>query len=179
MQYRSVSLILALALVLGCSNAKKSASTEEVKVAAPQVEEQAPVETKEPAIASKPVKAQEPRVVPGQVSGCSVEATILDIDPTLDLTSPQSPCGKVPCSALIRINKIVKMGQQCGPHVVPGATLKAFFKYTLGNTHELFPDMKRHFPGLEKSDTFAATFMATAYQSNDDQIVIYVYTKTE
>ncbi|MBL4754187.1 MAG: hypothetical protein JKY52_11430 [Flavobacteriales bacterium] len=113
-----------------------------------------------------------------EVGGCKVEATILSIDPTLDTLNPGGACGKVPCYALIRIDKIVKRGLECGPWIVPGTELKAFFNITLSKTDSLFPDMKVHFTGLEKSNTFATAFTATSNRKDDNyQVVINQYSK--
>ncbi|MBL4735679.1 MAG: hypothetical protein JKY18_10175 [Flavobacteriales bacterium] len=136
-------------------------------------------ETKQPDIKET---AADTKVAPGnaEVSGCQVIATVISIDEALDTENPSSPCGQVPCGALIRINKIVKMGQLCAPFVVPGLELRAYFKITLHKTDQLFPDMKQHFPGLDKSDTFAASFVTMASQSGDQyQVVINGYTRVE
>ena len=181
-------LILLAFLFASCTAAKKSGTTD-VAVAEHAADSSLADSLSLPVLTDK-IEGYKPsisesisdaKVVQGntEVSGCSVEATIISIDPTLDSTNPETPCGRVPCAALIRIDKIVKMGQQCAPYVVSGAELWAYFKITLSKTDSLFPDMRRHFSGLEKSDTFAATFITTSNQSDGYHIVINGYKKTE
>ena len=114
-----------------------------------------------------------------EVRGCKVKATVLSIDPVLDSLKPETPCGKVPCNALIRIDQIINMGQLCAPFVVVGSELKAYFRFSLSKTDSLFPDMKQHFTGLEKSDTFAASFMAFQDSEGVYRATISGYLKSE
>jgi len=113
-----------------------------------------------------------------EVSACEVVATILEVYDDLE-ADPSNLCGQYPCFALIRIDQVVKMGQLCSPLIVPGANLKAYFKITLSKTDNILPDMNQHFPGLEKNDTFGASFMTTKDTEEKYQIVINAYTKAE
>ena len=181
MRVCSLCIFLFSCILAGCSSTKKSGNTEEPKPEESQVSQEGFKEKQETAITPFKETIADARLVWGssEVSGCEIIATVLEIYDQLDTVNPGSPCGQLPCSALLRIDKIIRMGQLCGPLIVPGAKLKAYFKITLSKTDDLFPDMKQHFPGLEKNDTFKATFVTTGNPEDEYQIVISGYKKAE
>ena len=181
MRVWSICILLFSCILAGCSSTQKSGNTEEPKSEESQVSQEALKEEQERIVTPFKETIADARLVWGtsEVGGCEIIATVLEIYDQLDTVNPGSPCGQLPCSALLRIDKIVRMGQLCGPLIVPGAKLKAYFKITLSKTDNLFPDMKQHFPGLEKNDTFEAAFVTTGNPEDEYQIVISGYKKAE
>ena len=188
MRIIQIFTLLTLNVLVACIGTKKSAVSTEIpseETSLRQEEEQKEEDTVKVSVIKQPDMKKniaDAKAISGvsDVDGCHVVATIISIDQSLDSNNPESPCGRVQCGALIRIDKIVKMGQQCAPYIVPGAEKKAYFKITLGNTLTLFPNMQRHFTGLGVNDTFSTSFVAIAdYNEEEYQIVIYSYAKVK
>lgn len=176
MQISLFYMLLSFILILGCTGGKKSTQVLNATTKELMSDTTLMGEEKEAKNNSKAHLASDNF----EVNGCHVKATIISIIPQPNETNIGGPCAENPCIALIRIDKVIKMGSQCGPFVVPGAELKAFFKFTLSKTDNLFPDMKQHFPGLEINDKFAASFDAISETiQNGHQIVIYDYNKAK
>ena len=113
----------------------------------------------------------------GSVSplGCLVTATVINISPFLEKEDPGSPCSKVPCNALIRIDEVYERGSSLTMSLNQGMEVSAHFVFTLSETSEtLFPGIKKHFPGLKINDKFKAILQERA-QLNSDSIHVVVY----
>ena len=118
---------------------------------------------------------------PRSIKGCYAQATVLEILPDLQEGNPDDACANVPCYARIRIDRVVNRGMECHNSVHGGAELKVFFSCSLVKTGEaLFPGMNASFPGLNKNDKFAATFLT--YSRGNKEAITYTvrgYQKTE
>jgi hypothetical protein len=174
---RTLCFLLFSIILVACSSTEKTAKPEAAVSQAPRVQQES-VQDEEHVSSVQTIA--DAKVIGGnsEVSACEVVATILEVYDELE-ADPSNLCGQYPCFALIRIDQVVKMGQLCSPAIVPGANLKAFFKITLSKTDNIFPDMKQHFPGLEKYDTFGASFMTTGDTEYKYHVVINAYTKAE
>ena len=86
------------------------------------------------------------------VGYCRVVAEVVSIDEVLDTDNPDEPCGKAPCTAKIRIVRVVGTGMSFSPPVMVDNTYDARFAYTTGPTRELFPDMAEQYPGVKVGD---------------------------
>ena len=177
MRLRTLCILVFSFMLVACSSTEKTAQPESTTSQEPHVRQES-IQNDDEVSARQTIA--DAKVIGGnsEVSACEVVATILEVYDELE-ADPSNLCGQYPCFALIRIDQVVKMGQLCSPAIVPGANLKAFFKITLSKTDNIFPDMKQHFPGLEKYDTFGASFMTTGDTEYKYHVVINAYTKAE
>ncbi|MBI5463852.1 MAG: hypothetical protein HY966_02710 [Ignavibacteriales bacterium] len=111
-----------------------------------QTQEAAPRTQEKPKYATPPVDAAYPKE-PVAPNVCRVIAKVVSIDSTLDKQG-ESPCGKAPCTATLRIASVLGVGSSFGSTPAVNSELKVRFLYTTGATGKLFPNMKPDLPGL-------------------------------
>ncbi len=93
------------------------------------------------------------RIPPGVVR---IRGTIVDIDTSRKSSVDNSPCGKQPCWAKVRIDSILGYGAGA-PVVSRYETVSVNFVFTLGpTTKELFPNLDNRLPGLPTGSSFQA-----------------------
>lgn len=76
---------------------------------------------------------------------CRLVMTIIEIDTTLE---PEGPCGKVPCTTVVRIDSILAYGFSFPPVLNAGQVLRARFAYTTQQSDRWIPALQIHYPGV-------------------------------
>ena len=119
-----------------------------------------------------------PTTAPGY---CRIKGTIIKIDSTLE-TNNNSPCSKLPCTALVRIDSVLGYGAGFGS-INAGTEINLKFAFTLGpSTKELFPNMTDRLPGLTINSQFIADIkhnnvLNTNESKNMKTYLVYGYKK--
>jgi len=114
---------------------------------------------------------------------CRISATIIKIDSTLLGNSENDPCSKAPCTAWVKIGKIIGYG--AGSAVLnSGDTIKTKFAFTLNpTTKETFPALKVNLPGLTEGSSFVADIQLIPNNPSNPKrekaYLIYGYKKIE
>jgi hypothetical protein len=116
-----------------------------------------------------------PAVSPIPPNHARISAEVISIHVEMDENNPDTPCGKIPCSATLKVNQILGYGPSTEP-IIPGAEIAAWFSFTTGPTDEyLFPGLSKHLTGVKEGDSLIALirFSASraAYVINDYQII--------
>ena len=91
-------------------------------------------------------------VAPGS---CRLVAEIMVIKPQLE-PDKTLPCGKVPCTAIVKIRKIIAYGAAFKPLLKEGQEIPVYFAFTLSPTIEYFPGLTTPLPGLKVGSIFQA-----------------------
>lgn len=64
------------------------------------------------------------------------------------------PCAQHPCVAWVAVENVDQKGSNYHGQFNPGDTVLCRFTYTLSPTHDLFPALTPHLPGLQPQDRF-------------------------
>ncbi|WP_299456059.1 hypothetical protein [uncultured Microscilla sp.] len=117
------------------------------------------------------VVSQERPVARGTVR---VIAKLIKVKP-INTSDRNTACSKNPCEATITVEKIVGKGAFFAGEVNQGQQLDTYFIKTLGATKDVFPELKKHFPGLKKGDRFEADIIYSLKAANNlnYQVVSY------
>ncbi len=112
-------------------------------------------------------------VAPGY---CRIKGTIVKIDSTLE--NGNSPCSKVPCTAVVRVDSILGYGAGFGT-INNGSKINMKFEFTLGpTTKELFPNLTERLPGLNINSRFIANIKHYFDKgSKEKKYIVYGYKK--
>jgi hypothetical protein len=102
-------------------------------------------------VAANPAAAP-PRIPPGT---CRLVGKVVAILPERD-PDKQAPCGRVPCRALVRVQRIVGYGAAFQPPLAEGQEIKVYFTFTLSSTGKYFPELTTPLPGLQVGSIFEA-----------------------
>ncbi len=87
---------------------------------------------------------------------CRIVATVLAIDSTLQSGETASPCARVPCQAIVRVDSILGYGQAFVRPLSKGERIQVMFVFTVGPTKGLFPNMTENYPGVRVGSRFLA-----------------------
>ncbi len=91
------------------------------------------------------------QIAPGY---CRIIGTIVLIDSSLEKGTSKSPCSKVPCNAVVRIDSIIGYGSNSSTLSV-NKLIDVHFNFTLSPTSkDLFPNMQEYYPGLQTGTRF-------------------------
>jgi hypothetical protein len=90
---------------------------------------------------------------------CRMAGQVMAILPDRD-PDRQSPCGQVPCRALVRVQQVLGYGAAFQPPLVPGQEIKVYFTFTLSPTGKFFPELTAPLPGLQTGSIFEADLSA-------------------
>lgn len=81
--------------------------------------------------------------------------TVMEIDSSTDTSNPDSPCGKVPCNTVVKIDSVLGYGAAFGKPLVPQRDINLKFMFTTGMTSsDLFPNINENFPGVKVGSKF-------------------------
>ena len=109
------------------------------------------------------------------IDACTIKGTIITIVDEKDNYNINSPCSKVPCWALVKVNEVLSTGSRFATNITPGDEIKMFFIFTLSKTtEELFPNLDKRYPGLKNKDKFKAN-VACRFQPGEDDCKWVVY----
>ncbi len=117
---------------------------------------------KEQASADQPQKASSLKIgahgiPPGQ---CRIIATIVSIAEIQKTGNADDPCSQAPCQAVVRVDSVLGYGQGFIKPLAKSKEFLAIFKFTLGQTKDLFQNMTKTYPGLEVGSKFLANVEA-------------------
>jgi hypothetical protein len=84
---------------------------------------------------------------------CRIVGTVVSIEPGRS-ANPGDPCSKVPCQAIVRVEKVLEYGSSFLPPLSQGSLIRVHFVFTMSPTNNLFPDLKPPLPGLTEGTTF-------------------------
>jgi hypothetical protein len=110
-------------------------------------------------------------VAPGQ---CRIIGRIVNIQPVSVTASKDSPCSKVPCKAVVSVQKILGYGAGFSNPLTEGKEITLNFVFTLSPTKEYFPSLSEHLPGLSVGDSFSGSIEST---NTAGEYKLYSYTK--
>jgi hypothetical protein len=99
-----------------------------------------------------------PQIPPGT---CRLLGRIVTILPQRD-PDPQAPCGRVPCRARVRIERLLGYGAAFHPPLAEGQEVKVYFTFTLSPTSKYFPELTSPLPGLRVGQRFEADMSGPA-----------------
>ncbi len=119
-------------------------------------------------------------ISPGQ---CRIIADIIKIDTSLSGNSDNDPCSKSPCTAWIKVKKIIGYGAGSAG-LNNGDTLKTKFAFTLSPTNKkTFPTLNENYPGLNEGSSFEADIQlmpSNPIGNNKGKVyLVYGYKKIE
>jgi hypothetical protein len=118
---------------------------------------------------NKKIKAKTADIPAGN---CYLTAKIVKVYKKIDKSTPNMPCGKVPCIAKVEIMKVEGYGPGFYGALEVAQQIKVQFMLTLQATDKgLFPGMKQRYPGLNKGDVFTAYLKS--YMLPKDREVYY------
>ncbi|MCH8326485.1 MAG: hypothetical protein IIB83_08000 [Bacteroidetes bacterium] len=84
-----------------------------------------------------------------------IVGTVIKIEPGLDTNKPNSPCGKVPCITVVKIDSILGYGSAFGKPLNLDTNIKLKFMFTTQETtKELFPNINEYYPGVKVGSQF-------------------------
>lgn len=114
-------------------------------------------------------------ISPGEIRAV---AQVIQIDTTLS-GGPSDPCSKAPCTAWIKLEKIIGYGAGSST-LNTGDTLKTKFAFTLAPANrENFPGLKTSLPGLKVGSSFQADIQLmpsyNALKEKQRLYLIYTY----
>ena len=84
-------------------------------------------------------------------------------------------CARHPCEAMVEILEISECGSSLSEPISAGETIPIHFTFTLAATDTIFPDMKKHYPGLKVGSKFTA-FVQQRLRPGANTFIIYDYT---
>ena len=133
---------------------------------------------KGPASAQSAANAQSTAVTKGKDPECRIVGRIIKVLAHRDTIDPESPCGKEPCNALVRVEKVVVAGETPQAPVEEGKTIPVHFAFTLADTDkELFPFADIDLPGLQSNDQFEANILHRPLKHQPDRFMVFNYIK--
>lgn len=155
------SALLIFGLYLNCGTSRDSSTNKTQQLSG----------NEEPALES-------PRISPNH---CRIVGTIVEINSSLAPANTDNPCSKVPCKAWVSIDEIIGYGSGFSNPLAKGAKVRVFFRFTLAPTKELFPNMKKHYPGLSVGSSFIADLEEQrspdqSEKPNQRSFLVYGYT---
>jgi len=105
---------------------------------------------------------------------CRIVATVLSVDSSLAAGSPDDPCTKAPCRAMVRIDSVLGYGSAFPLPFTPGQVIRTRFSFTLSPTAVLLPSVKPPLPGLAAGSHFKTDVRSTERpgQAGADQIFV-------
>lgn len=81
--------------------------------------------------------------------------TVLKIKPGLDTNKTNSPCGKVPCITVVKIDSILGYGSAFGKPLNRDTNIKLKFMFTTQETtKKLFPNINKYYKGVNVGSQF-------------------------
>ena len=133
---------------------------------------------KGPAAAQSSVSAKTSNAKDKDAPNYRIVGRVIKVLANRDTIDPESPCGKEPCNALVRVEKVVEMGETGTPAVEEGKTIPVHFAFTLADTDdELFPFAEIDLPGLAHNDQFEATILHRPLEHQPDRFMVFNYIK--
>lgn len=109
------------------------------------------------------------------IDACTIIGKIISIIEETDSSNINSPCFKVPCWANVRVEDVLHCGSRFAASISAGEEIKMFFVYTLSpSTANLFPNLEKRYPGLEKNDYFKAN-ISCRFQPGEGETKWIVY----
>lgn len=105
---------------------------------------------------------------------CRVIAKVISVQPISTSAPKDSPCSKVPCKAVVMVEKVLGYGAGFTNPLTEGKETTLNFAFTLSSTKDLFPSLAEHLPGLSIGDTFTGNIEGT---NTIGEYKIYSYTK--
>ena len=118
--------------------------------------------TENPATIKKEVPAQPirkikqrlaaPTIAPGH---CRIIGKVIAISPEREANATNI-CGKTPCRAKIKIEKVIGYGHSFNETLAVGEEINAYFIFSLKPTEKLLPDLTTPLPGLKIGSSFQA-----------------------
>ena len=106
-----------------------------------------------------------PQIPPGT---CRIVGKILAILPDRD-PNRQTPCGQVPCRALVRVQRVLGYGAAFQPPLSQGQEIKIYFTFTLSPTGKYFPELTKPLPGLQVNSLFEADITGPPEPGNNQE----------
>jgi hypothetical protein len=79
---------------------------------------------------------------------CRIIGTVVRVDSTLKSTSPDDPCSKVPCEAMVRVDSVLGYGSSFPIVLSTGTVIRTHFTFTLAPTEQVLPKVKPSYPGV-------------------------------
>lgn len=99
-----------------------------------------------------------------------ISGTILSIAKDKLSKDLNSPCSKVPCWALVKVDSIFGSGKQ-SPSLQLNDSIKVHFVFTLSKTtDDLVPNLSRKLPGLKVNDRFKGNIKVLASYSGKNNV---------
>ena len=149
---RSIALLLLIALLMPCC--------------------------KGPATAQSPANASVSATDKKDAPEYRIVGRVIKVLAHRDTIDPESPCGKEPCNAIVRVEKVVESGQEAATPIEEGKTIPVHFAFTLADTDkELFPFADIDLPGLQSNDQFEATILHRPLKHQPNRFMVFNYIK--
>jgi hypothetical protein len=79
---------------------------------------------------------------------CRIIGTVVRIDSTFKSASPDDPCSKAPCEAMVRIDSVLGYGSSFPIILSTGTVIRTHFTLTLAPTEQVLPKVKPSYPGV-------------------------------
>ncbi|MBU0474183.1 MAG: hypothetical protein KKF62_08460 [Bacteroidetes bacterium] len=99
-----------------------------------------------------------------------ISGTIISIEKDKLSKDLNSPCSKVPCWALVKVDSIFGSGKQ-SPSLQLNDSIKVHFVFTLSKTtDDLIPSLSRKLPGLKENDKFKGNIKVLASYSGKNNV---------
>ena len=99
---------------------------------------------------------------------CRIVGKVLAILPDRD-PNRQTPCGQVPCRALVRVQRVLGYGAAFQPPLSQGQEIKIYFTFTLSPTGKYFPELTKPLPGLQVNSLFKADITGPPEPGNNQE----------
>jgi len=95
-------------------------------------------------------KATPPRIAPNT---CRIIGQLVSVQPELE-PDTTTPCGQVPCKAMVKVLQVLGYGAAFGPPLPNGKEINAYFVFTLSPSETFFPELTNPLPGLKPGHIF-------------------------
>lgn len=114
------------------------------------------------------------RIAPGS---CRLRGEILSVSAALE-PDKNTPCGKVPCKAVVKVHQIVGYGSAFGKPLASGQEINVYFHFTLSPTARYFSELTKPLPGLKVGNIFQADVSRASegVTNNEGGFQVYGYT---
>lgn len=123
---------------------------------------------------SKPTISPDLEQIPPNVG--RIVGTIVSIEKVRAVQGDLSPCARVPCQALVRVESVIGYGSAFPASFKAGDQISVRFAFTLHPTDKLFPKMEHHLPGLKVGQVFKADVTASDLMMSGSQLELIIYT---
>jgi hypothetical protein len=153
-----IGMMVWLLAAAGCQGGRNTPEQQKEAAPLPQ-DKKMKAQARRQAAQAFPGKPGEPPGIPPGT--CRLVGRVVAVLPQKD-PDKQAPCGRVPCRARVRIERLLGYGAAFHPPLAEGQEIQVYFTFTLSPTGKYFPELASPLPGLKAGSLFEADMTGPA-----------------